>query len=116
MGLLFTNRDKKEVKKYFGKFSSPEFAKAGTVPTETIILQPGPLEFPVSMADELRKLGLVVEVADTTLLLRNSFSVATEGSPLTPEQARLLVKLDRKIIDFKIELVSSWSDGKFTEY
>lgn len=113
---MFTNRDKKEVKKYFGKFSSPEFAKAGTVPTETITLQPGPLEFPVSMAEELRKLGLVVEVVDTTLVLRNAFTVATEGSPLTPEQARLLVKLDRKIIDFKIELVSSWSDGKFTEY
>lgn len=101
--------------RYFSKFSSAEFAKAGAVPSENIVLEPGFVNFPVSMVDELRKLGLVVEVEDTNVVLRQTFTVATAGVPLTPEQAKILVKLDRKIVDFKINLISTWTDGKFTE-
>lgn len=115
MGLLFTSRDKKEVKKYFSKFSSAEFAKAGAVPEETVVMEAGPTPFPVSMVDELRKLGLVVEVEDTTVVLRQSHTVATAGVPITPDQAKLLVKMERRIVNFKINLISCWADGKFTE-
>jgi hypothetical protein len=101
--------------RYFSKFSSPEFAKAGAIPDEDIILQPGNLEFPVSMVDELRKLGLIVEVEDTQVVLRQAFTVATTGTPINPDQAKILVKLNRRIINFKINLISTWTDGKFTE-
>lgn len=67
------------------------------------------------MVDELRKLGLIVEVEDTQVVLRETFTIATAGTPLTPEQARLLVKLERKMVDFKINLISSWSDGVYSE-
>lgn len=101
---------------YFRSFSAMDFATAGTVPTESIVLPVGPLSFPVSMLDELRKLGLVVEVENGTVMLRNEFMVATEGTPLTPEQAKLLVKLDRKILEFKIRIDSCWENDNFVEY
>lgn len=118
MGLLFTSRDKSVVEHYFNEFSRKDFAKAGTLPDETIIIPPGPLpkKFPVSMMDELRKLGMVVEVENAQLALRTPFTAATSGQPLTPEQAKVLTKLDMKIVDFKIKLEAMWANNDFIEY
>jgi hypothetical protein len=80
------------------------------------VLQPGALEFPTTMLDELRKLGMVVEVEDSTVVLRSPITVASVGVPLTPEQAKILVKLDTRIIEFKVNLECAWEDGKFTEF
>eukprot|EP01038_Epipyxis_sp_PR26KG_P005301 gene5301-7364_t len=114
VGILFTNRKHKAVIKYFKNYRSEEFAKAGAIPNETVILQPGPLEFPVSMMDELRKLGLTVEVENSGISLRTEFTVANEGEPLTPDQARILQKLNKKLVDFKINMLSYWNDGNFS--
>jgi mRNA turnover protein 4 len=65
VGLIFTNREKDDVVKYFGSFSHPDYAKAGMVPQKDVLLKPGKLSFPVGMLDQLRKLGMVVEVDDT---------------------------------------------------
>ena len=67
------------------------------------------------MIDELRKLGLIVEVEDGCLVLRSSVTVCAKDVPLTPEQARLLVKLDSKIINFKINLEAMWTNNTFKE-
>lgn len=116
MGIIFTSRSKKEVVKYFKKFSSPGFAKAGTVATEDIVLEPGTLEmFSVGMIEELRKLGMVVEADNGKVALRARLTVASAGHPITPEQAKILVKLDRRIVDFKLHLQAEWSDENFTE-
>jgi hypothetical protein len=80
------------------------------------VLQPGALEFPTTMLDELRKLGMVVEVEDSTVVLRSPITVASVGVPLTPEQAKILVKLDTRIIEFKVNLECAWEDGNFTEF
>lgn len=101
---------------YFKEYSQPEFAKAGAVPEKTITVEPGPLPFPISMMQELRKMGMVVEVEDGKLVLREALTVAVEGVPLTPEQAKILTKLDIKIIDFKMNLICRWEDGKYHEY
>ena len=45
--------------RYFSKHSESDFARAGNVATETVTLQPGPLEqFPFNMEPYLRSLGL----------------------------------------------------------
>jgi hypothetical protein len=67
------------------------------------------------MLDELRKLGMIVEVENGKVVLREPMKVAEEGVPITPEQARILVKLDRKIINFTITLLCKWEDGEFEE-
>jgi len=86
------------------------------VPEETITLEPGPLTFPVTMMDELRKLGMVVEAGDSTLVLRTPITIAQKGFPLTPEQAKILVKFDQRIINFKVSLDCSWENGQFNEF
>lgn len=116
VGLLMTNRPKAEVLKYFNSFESPEYAKAGALPLETVNLKAGEiLPFQVSMLDQLRGLGLVVEVDDGKIVLRNDFVAAKKNVELTPEQAKLLVHLQKPLIKFKIHLVSHWSNGSYEE-
>jgi mRNA turnover protein 4 len=116
VGLLMTNRPKAEVLKYFNSFESPEYAKAGAVPMETVTLKAGEiLPFQVSMLDQLRGLGLVVEVDDGKVVLRNNFVAAKKNVEITPEQAKLLVHLQKPLIKFKIYLECHWSDGSFEE-
>jgi hypothetical protein len=80
-----------------------------------VILEPGPLPFAVSTLDQYRKLGLVVEVENGVMELREQFVAAEEGAALTPEQAKILVHLDRKVDEFKLHLSAVWKDGKFEE-
>jgi mRNA turnover protein 4 len=96
--------------------SYPEFAKAGTVAEESIVLNPGSLDFNPSKMEHLRKLGLAVEIVNGSLELKSSFVVAKAGAPLTPEQAKMLVHLNNPIINFKIEVLSFWSNGKIEEF
>lgn len=112
-GLLMTNRTKKEVLSYFKDYKSPEFAMAGTVPTEDIIMKIGPLDFPTSMLNTFRQLGLVVEIDDSKMILREKFIAAKKNVPLTPEQAKVLVHLDKPLINFTIKLECHWNDGKY---
>ena len=72
-------------------------------------------QFPITMLDQLRKLGLVVEVDDAKVVLRNPFCCAQKGVPLTPEQAKILAHLDRRCITFKVDLLYLWTDGQFEE-
>ena len=46
-----------------------DYARAGNIATETVILQPGPLEqFPFNMEPALRKLGLPTSLQRGTFL------------------------------------------------
>mmetsp|Transcript_41150 Transcript_41150/g.42047 ORF Transcript_41150/g.42047 Transcript_41150/m.42047 type:complete len:216 (-) Transcript_41150:62-709(-) len=115
VGILFTNRSKEEVIRYFDEFEALEYAKAGVIPEETINIPEGPLDFPVSMLDQFRKLGLVVEIEESKVILQNSFTVATAGVPLSPEQAKMLVHLKQPIEKFRLQLECYWSEGEFEE-
>ena len=99
--------------RYFKGFKVPEFAKAGAVINENIILPPGALSFPSTMQDHFRKLGLVVELDDGVIYLREPYTAASVGVPLTPEQARILVHMNRRTINFTMKLEGYWTDGKF---
>jgi hypothetical protein len=57
---------------------------------------------------------MIVEVENAKLMLRCSIKIATSGVALTPEQAKLLVKLGNKIHSFQIKLLCHWVDGSFT--
>lgn len=67
------------------------------------------------MIDQLRKLGMIVEVENGVLQLREPFRAAESGEHLTPEQAKVLVHFQRKLVDFKIDVTCCWSDGSFEE-
>lgn len=102
-------------RRYFTNFTSPEYAKAGAVLVEDVILPPGPLTFPGTMLDQLRKLGLVVEIDDTVIHLREPFTAAIAGAALTPEQAKMLAHMEMRTVNFSIKLLSYWYDGTYEE-
>lgn len=115
VGMLFTNKKKKETLKYFKNFRTADFAKAGAIPSKDIILEPTDLSFQPSMLDQFRKLGMTVEISNGVIQLRNSFTAAEAGVPLTPEQAKVLVHFNMPIVEFKISVECVWSDGEFEE-
>lgn len=92
-----------------------DYAKAGAIPDDDFLLEVGVIPFPTHMLDHFRKLGLTVEVDDGTIVLRTPFYAASRGVPLTPEQAKLLVHFEKKIIKFSIKVLSHWHDGEFEE-
>jgi mRNA turnover protein 4 len=114
-GILMTDEPKDAVLKYFDGLRVADYAKAGVVPKDSIVIKPGPLTFPVDMLDQFRKLGLVVEVERGVMVLRTAFQVARKGEALTPEQAKVLVHMGKKISVFTVTVVGAWIDGEFEE-
>jgi hypothetical protein len=101
--------------RYFKNFTSPEYAKAGATIEETVVLSPGPLTFPATMLDQLRKLGLVVEIDDTVIYLREPYTAANAGVALTPEQAKMLTHMDKRTVNFSISMLCYWFDGSYED-
>uniref|UniRef100_A0A672RR91 Ribosome assembly factor mrt4 n=1 Tax=Sinocyclocheilus grahami TaxID=75366 RepID=A0A672RR91_SINGR len=98
VGVLFTNKTKDEVQEYFSNFKEVDYARAGNVATMAMTLDEGPLEqFPHSMEPQLRQLGLPTALKKGVVTLIKDFEVCKEGDTLTPEQARILVRLKKKI-------------------
>jgi mRNA turnover protein 4 len=104
------------VESYFTKWEEPDYARAGTVAPEEIIVTNGMLAgFPVSMMEQFRKLGLPVEIKNGKILLtaRDEWRLCKIGETLSAEKCRLLVHFDKKLAKFKVQLGAYWSDGEF---
>eukprot|EP00696_Hemimastix_kukwesjijk_P012220 gnl/Hemi2/25328_TR8527_c0_g1_i1.p1 gnl/Hemi2/25328_TR8527_c0_g1~~gnl/Hemi2/25328_TR8527_c0_g1_i1.p1 ORF type:complete len:225 (-),score=12.67 gnl/Hemi2/25328_TR8527_c0_g1_i1:94-768(-) len=113
-GLLFTNRPRAEVVRWFKAFSVDEFARGGFSAPRDITLQPGVLRpdnpFPSSAEPLLRdRLGLPVSVVDGAIQLLREYPVCTAGTALTPEQAKILELLGLRTCTFTIQLICHWS-------
>ncbi|XP_074088175.1 mRNA turnover protein 4 homolog [Macrotis lagotis] len=116
VGLLFTNRTKKEVNEWFNKYSEMDYARAGNKATFTISLDAGPLEqFPHSMEPQLRQLGLPTALKKDVVTLILDYQVCKEGDVLTPEQARVLKLFGFEIAEFRVNIKYLWQaeSGKF---
>jgi mRNA turnover protein 4 len=114
VALLFTNQPAESVLDFFRNWMVPEFARGGHVSPTTIVLNPGPLEgFPTMMLDQFRKLGLIAEIENGKIMLREPYAAAQEGEALTHEQCKLLEKLDVKLVNFTIVVDCYWSNGEF---
>ncbi|CAN0589356.1 unnamed protein product, partial [Ectocarpus sp. 12 AP-2014] len=91
VGLLFTRRPAEEVKTYFKALAVADHAPPGFVHDETIPLPTGSLgDWPVSMMEQFRKLGVVVEVEEGVLVNRKAINMCAAGEPISPEGAKLL--------------------------
>ena len=116
-GVLCTNQSQEDVEAYFAKTSMISFAKSGFAATETITIPAGFLsEFVGSMYESLHKLGLPVFLNKGQLELTEEYTICTQGEMLTPERAKLLVHFDTPMAEFKLNLVSRWTEGKYTAY
>ena len=116
VGLLMTNRPKKEVVTYFQNLSSEDFARAGVEADRTVTLSQEEVSIhPVSMVEQFRKLGLPVQVLEGKVSLLNgkSYQVCKKGSVLSAEACKILVHFGIKLAVFKINLKCCWNDGEF---
>jgi mRNA turnover protein 4 len=113
-GLFFTNQPREDVIKFFKGYRERDYARSGFEATETVKLQPGPLTgFSHSLEAYLRSLGMPTALKAGTIELLAEYTVCKVGEPLTPEQAKLLKLLGKKMCEFSFTLKSVWSNGKF---
>lgn len=136
VGLLFTNRSKEEVMEYFSKLAVRDFARMGAPATDTVMMQAGALTgMAHTMVEQLRKLGMPVELQNGVVHLTSDYTVCKEGEALSVDQARILVRagagfvvafccltvcvsrcpqklFDVKMANFTITPQLMWSDGE----
>lgn len=114
--IFFTNRDREEVEKFFREYAVPDFAQGGDVAKEDISLEEGHVfTGPTSMVDQLRTLGAVCDVDNGKIVLQSEYQAAEKGKRLSPEQAKMLVHLGKKLAMFTLTPEAFWSDGAYEE-
>lgn len=112
-GLLFSNRSPAELNTVLDEHAELDYARSGSVATKTVELAAGPLpEMQHTMVEELRKLGLPVELKRGVVTLYAPHTVCKGGDVLTPEQCRLLKHFWHPMAEFRVTLLASWSDGE----
>ncbi|XP_034701801.1 mRNA turnover protein 4 homolog [Vitis riparia] len=116
-GLFFTNLPKEEVQRLFDEYEEYDFARTGSTAVEKVELKEGPLDqFTHEMEPFLRKQGMPVRLNKGVVELVSDFVVCEEGTPLSPESARILRLLGIKMATFRLHLVCRWSPDEFDLY
>ena len=119
VGILFTSCPLNEVEGYFASMVEADFARAGSIaPRSVIVTKDMLLEFPVSMMEQFRKLGMSVGIENGKIVFlsgREEWRLCKEGENLSAEKCKLLVHFGQKISEFKVNLVCRWEDGEFEE-
>ncbi|XP_063417933.1 mRNA turnover protein 4 homolog isoform X1 [Mytilus trossulus] len=104
-GLLFTNKTKEDVLKFFDDYRIKDYARSGNQATQTVVIETGPIpEFSHSMEPQLRKLGLPTTLNKGVITLLREYQVCEKDDTLTPEQARILKLFGHQMADFHISV------------
>ncbi|KPJ16646.1 mRNA turnover protein 4-like [Papilio machaon] len=112
-GLLMTNRNVGDVLQWFKTYRAAEYARAGFIATQDVILPQGPLEdFSHTIEPHLRRLGLPTSLERGVITLVKEYQVCKKGVALTPEQASILKLLGNQMAKFKLEIKCHWTKGK----
>ncbi|CAI9769246.1 unnamed protein product [Fraxinus pennsylvanica] len=116
-GLCCTSLPKEEVERLFNEYEDYDFARTGSIATEKVELNEGPLDqFTHEMEPFLRKQGMPVRLNKGVVELVSDFIVCEEGKALSPEAARILRLLGIKMATFKLHLTCRWSSEDFEIY
>ncbi|KAK4192065.1 ribosome assembly factor mrt4 [Podospora australis] len=140
VGLIFTNRPPQEIQEYFDNLTQVDFARAGSVATQTVVVPPGqvystagnvPAEHDVPVAHtlepELRRLGMPTRMVKGKVCLGSDeqgtgfqtegYTICKEGEVLDSRQTRLLKLFSICMSEFKVQLLAYWSaaSGEVTE-
>lgn len=111
--MLFSNRPIKETVAWFETFTEADYARAGFKATEDVLLPEGPLvDFPHSIEPHLRQLGMPTSLQRGIVTLVKPFDVCKKGQTLTPEQARILKLLEKKMAAFELTVKCYWTKDK----
>ncbi|KVI01756.1 Ribosomal protein L10/acidic P0 [Cynara cardunculus var. scolymus] len=131
-GLCLTNMPVEEAQRIFTEYEDYDFARTGSIATETVELKEGPLDqFTHEMEPFLRKQGMPVRLNKGVVSLVGDFVVCEEGKPISPESSRILVSklfsdffitlilfrlMGIKMATFKLHLICRWSPEDFQVY
>jgi mRNA turnover protein 4 len=117
VGLLLTSRTKDDVVQYFKNLEEPDYARAGSVSPETVIISLEQLsQFPVSMMEQFRKLGMPVDIINGKVVLTGKaqeYRLCKEGEILSAEKCKLLCHFEKKLAKFRVQLMAHWCGGEF---
>ena len=122
VGLLMTSKPASEVEEYFANFAEDDYARAGAEATREVIVNNEMLyNFPSSMVEQFRKMGLPVDVQNGKLVLvgnKEEHTVCREGDELSAEDCKLLTQFGIKLTEFRVKLLCRWNaaDGSFEKY
>jgi mRNA turnover protein 4 len=111
-----------DLRDYLESLEQPEFARAGTLASETVSLPSGPLHtadgtpVPANVEGQLRQAGLPVSLIRGIVSLAEGRTVCTEGEKLTADQARILKILDYPLVSFRIRLLAKYCAGEVVDF
>lgn len=109
MAVLFTDRSKEEVVEFISEFKQDDFARGGTISTETVPVEVGPLPgMAGTMEPMLRKLGLPTTLKDGVIHVDREYNICKEGEVLNAEQCKLLKLFNIKMVGFQLQLLGMW--------
>ncbi|UZJ53832.1 hypothetical protein CBS101457_003152 [Exobasidium rhododendri] len=119
VGVLFTKSDPEEILEWFADYAREDFARAGNVATQDVILEAGPImmsldppePLPHSLEPQLRTLGMATELKRGVPTLLERFVVAKKGEKLTQERAQILKHLLIKDATFRLIPIVHWTEG-----
>jgi len=115
VGVLFTNKPRDEIQQWFQEHSEPEYARSGNIASETVRIAAGPLpQFSHTMEPHLRSLGLPTRLIRGVVTLTADHTICEHDNTLTPEQAKLLVHFEKKLVEFQILLLTFMDIAKGT--
>eukprot|EP00246_Nothoceros_aenigmaticus_P000325 TRINITY_DN10480_c0_g1_i1.p1 TRINITY_DN10480_c0_g1~~TRINITY_DN10480_c0_g1_i1.p1 ORF type:complete len:232 (+),score=47.98 TRINITY_DN10480_c0_g1_i1:138-833(+) len=116
-GVMLTNLPKEEVSKLFDNFEELDYARTGSIATQTVELKEGPLEqFSHDMEPFLRKQGMPVRLNRGVIELVADHTVCTEGDQISPEASRILRLLGVQMAAFRLHLICRWNPDEFEVY
>lgn len=108
VGLLFTNKPRDEVLSFFKAFKTLDYARYGSKATESFEVKAGLLDLPFTMAEQLRALGMPVELDHGKVRLTRDFIVCEKGDLLSSEQSHLLKHFAKPMAYFRLSMLAMW--------
>ncbi|KJP87970.1 hypothetical protein AK88_02404 [Plasmodium fragile] len=112
--LLITKDAPLKVLKFFNDFQPQEYIKGGNISTQDVTLKTGDvLNVPVSMQKDLQKRKVTFDIVDQKIVIREDKILAEKDKIISPENAKLLRMLNRKIANFDITVLGYWNLNKF---
>lgn len=119
VGLLLTDEKEEKVTEYFSNLDEKDFARSGSIATQTIKLTQKDVEVhPVSMVDQFRKLSVPVQVLKGKVnLVGEEFIVCKTGEELSADTCKVLVHFGVRMASFTVKLECKYvrESEEFTE-
>ena len=113
-GVVFTDLTKDDLDAAMAKYEVSDYARTGTVATDTILIESGPVHGPHgglmehTMEPTLRKNGMPTKLNRGVIELLADHTLCKEGDHISPQGAILLRLFGHELATFKLDLLCGW--------